>query len=503
MTQVKMRMGEETRQGAVACRDGAARGLWQTKILMFTLVSLAILATGFPAFARGTPESFSDLAERLSPAVVNISTEQIIERADRGSGGQRQGSPFDEFFRDFLDNNDQSAPRRTATLGSGFLISADGLVVTNNHVIDGADEITVNLSDGTQFDAELVGRDAKTDIALLRVSSKKKLPFVDFGSSDDTRVGDWVIAIGNPFGLGGTVTAGIVSARNREINGGGLYSDFIQTDASINQGNSGGPLFNLNGKVIGVNSAIYSTTGGSVGIGFAIPSALAQNIVNQLITYGETRRGWLGVRVQQVTPDLAESMELGDARGALVSEVISKSPASKSGLSVGDVILSFDGKPIERMRDLPRVVAETKVGKRVEVEAFRGGKKQSFRVKVERLEEQEPVIAAAEPVEPDRSVSKALGLSLVELDNATRERYGIADTVSGVLVVDVEATSPAYGAVQPGDVIVEVAQEEVLSPNAVINMVERSEKAGAEKPLLFLVSRGGAMTFVTIKQENG
>ncbi|HCW68886.1 MAG TPA: serine protease, partial [Thalassospira lucentensis] len=338
------------------------------------IVLLGVTSVSQIANARPAPDSFADLAERLLPSVVNIATSQMV--ADR-QGPDFQfppGSPFEDLFRDFMDRNgqggEQGGPspqkRRATALGSGFIISADGYIVTNNHVIDGADEISVRLHDGDTLDAKLIGRDPKTDVALLKVEPKEDLPFVKWGSSDDARIGDWAMAIGNPFGLGGTVTAGIVSARNRNINQ-GPYDDFIQTDASINRGNSGGPLFNLEGDVIGINSAIYSPSGGSVGIGFAIPSAIAQSVVDQLKEYGRTRRGWLGVHIQTVTDDIADSVGLDESTGAMVAGVSDEGPAKEAGIKQGDVILTFDGKEVESMRRLPRIVADTKIGKDVDV----------------------------------------------------------------------------------------------------------------------------------------
>ena len=325
--------------GWTAGRAGAA-----SSFLMGILLVVALVLSALPAAAKSAPDSFADLAERLLPTVVNISSTQLVSQApgqERGPDIPQAppGSPFGDMFKDFFNRNQQGAPRRATSLGSGFIIDPSGLVVTNNHVIDGADEITVTLSDDTQLKAELIGRDPKTDLALLRVETERDLPFVPWGNSSVARVGDWVVAIGNPFGLGGTVTAGIISARQRDIRQ-GPYDSFLQTDASINRGNSGGPMFNINGEVIGVNTAIFSPTGGSVGVGFAIPSSIASRVIDQLRDFGQTRRGWLGVRIQSVTDEIAESIALeGEARGALVSSVTSAGPAEKSGIEAGDVIL--------------------------------------------------------------------------------------------------------------------------------------------------------------------
>jgi len=319
------------------------------------------------AEARGAPDSFADLAARLLPAVVNVSTSQTVQQRQQ-SGPEMPmfppGSPFEQFFKDFFNrqrppgNRNESQPRaperRAQSLGSGFVIDPEGLIVTNNHVIDGADEISITLQDNTTLKASVVGRDESTDLALLRVKPDKPLPYVEFGDSDAARVGDWVLAIGNPFGLGGSVTAGIVSARGRDINS-GPYDDFIQTDAAINRGNSGGPLFNMDGKVVGINTAIYSPSGGSIGIGFSIPSKLAQNVVNQLRNYGQARRGWLGVRIQQVTPEIAESLGLKEPTGAMIAGVNEGGPADKAKIRNGDIVLKFNGQEVKNMSALPRI----------------------------------------------------------------------------------------------------------------------------------------------------
>ncbi|MEL0062206.1 MAG: Do family serine endopeptidase, partial [Candidatus Puniceispirillum sp.] len=355
-----------------------------SRFLVPLMVVIAYLFVAVPAGAAGRPASFADQVEALSPAVVNISTTTIV---GDGSGVDMPqfppGSPFEDFFKNFGDNNRQ---RKAQSLGSGFIIDQEGIVVTNYHVIENAEEIRVILKDETSFTAKVLGQDKKTDIAVLKIDpGKTKLTAVTFGDSDKLRVGDWVLAIGNPFGLGGTVTAGIVSARGRDI-GNGPYDDFIQTDASINRGNSGGPLFNVAGEVIGINTAIYSQSGGSVGIGFAISSNLAERVTGQLIEFGQTRRGWLGVFIQEVTPDIADSLGLKEAAGALVSSVNEASPAAKGGVQPGDVILKFDGKTIDKMRDLPRIVAETEIGTAVDVELFRQGKKATVKIILGELE---------------------------------------------------------------------------------------------------------------------
>src|SRR6187401_23085 len=391
------------------------------------VLALPTLAT--PGFARG-PENIADVAEKVIDAVVNISTSQKVEA--RGSGNNQQavpqlppGSPFEEFFEEFFKNRrgqggenqaPNRSPRRVNSLGSGFIVDAAGVVITNNHVIAEADEITVILTDGTRLKAEVVGRDTKTDLAVLRVKPPSKgLRAVKFGDSDKLRLGEWVIAIGNPFSLGGSVTARIVSARNRDINS-GPYDNYIQTDASINRGNSGGPLFNLNGEVIGVNTAIISPSGGSIGLGFAVPSKTVSRVVDQLQQFGELRRGWLGVRIQQVTDDIAESLGLKETRGALIAGVDDKGPAKPAGIEPGDVVIKFDGKDIKEMRDLPRTVADTPVGKDVEVIVIRKGKEERKTVRLGRLEDGEKQQASLTPKkdapEEKTAVQKALGLQL-------------------------------------------------------------------------------------------
>jgi serine protease Do len=451
---------------------------------------------------QGTPRSFADIAEGLLPAVVNISTTQTIKRPEGGDVPMPQfppGSPFEDLFRDFLEQ--QGAPRKVTSLGSGFVIDPKGIIVTNNHVIDEADEITVTLADGDTLPADLVGRDPKTDIAVLRVKPKKPLSSVQFGDSDKARVGDWVLAVGNPFGLGGSLSAGIVSARNRNINE-GPYDDFIQTDAAINRGNSGGPLFDLSGHVVGVNSAIISPSGGSVGIGFAVPANVVQPVVKQLVQFGETRRGWLGVRIQTVTDDMAEAMSLDKARGALVAGVTENGPAAKAGIQPGDLIVSFDGKPITEMRTLPRIVADTAIGKRVPMEIIRNGERRTVEVRIGRLEDAERTAMAEvkgdhEPA--TKTETSALGLSLSPLTADLRNRYQIPGAVRGVLVTKVDPAGPAAEkGLAPGDVIVEVAQEPVAQPKDVTMKVAKAT-AGNKKSVLLLVNRQGELSFVAVR----
>jgi len=469
------------------------------------LAALAVLAlplvlgTPAPAQGRDAPGSFADLAERLSPAVVNISTSQTVERPEMPNLPE---GPFQDLFRDFFERGQPRGPREVESLGSGFVITADGYVVTNNHVIEDADSITVNFVDGSSLEAEIIGRDPKTDIALMKVDPPKPLSFVSFGDSTTSRVGDWVVAIGNPFGLGGSVSAGIISARNRNINA-GPYDDFIQTDAAINRGNSGGPLFDLSGKVIGVNTAIISPSGGSIGIGFAVPSALAQPGVEQLRKFGETRRGWLGVRIQQVTDDLAEALGLDRARGALVASVAPDGPAAEAGIKTGDVVLRFDGREVAEMRDLPRMVAGTPVGKAVRVVVFRDGKTQTLRVSLGRLEGQDTPKAEAErgPESEGRTLS-TLGLSVARLSPRRREAFDIDPNVDGVLVIEVDPAGPAAAkGIKAGDVIVEAGQTPVDTPDQIAEAIEQTREKGRTS-LLFLVQRGADLSFVPLPIGN-
>ncbi|QIE57708.1 DegQ family serine endoprotease [Pikeienuella piscinae] len=463
----------------------------------------AIMMLTAPGAALGAPDSFADLAERLSPAVVNIATTQTVTAPDRGPRPKLPpGSPFEDLFRDFFDGLPERGPRTTSSLGSGFVIDPDGIVVTNNHVIEDADEIVVNFSDGTTLPATLIGTDPKTDIALLKLTPPAPLVFVSFGDSSASRVGDWVLAIGNPFGLGGSVSAGIISARNRDINS-GPYDDFIQTDAAINRGNSGGPLFNMAGEVIGVNTAIISPSGGSIGIGFSVPSALVKNVVSQLREFGHTKRGWLGVRIQQVTPELAEGLGLDKPVGALVSEVTADGPAAEGGIEAGDVIMKFDGRDIAEMRDLPRMVAETAVGKDVRVVIWRKGKTQTVKVVLGLLDEGD----SGAPPEVDKPeapavAETALGMKLEPLTEKSRSDYGVAEDAKGVLVTEVDAGSTAAEkGVRPGDVIVEVAQEAVATPADVRGGVAKAKEEG-RKSVLILVQSGADLRFVALKITN-
>jgi serine protease Do len=461
------------------------------------------------AEARPMPGSFADLAAELTPAVVNISTTQNVEGSNSFDFQFPPGSPFEEFFKEFLEKNRPSpnnggprGPRRQVTsLGSGFVIDAGGLIVTNNHVIADADEISVRFRDGTKLSAEVVGKDSKTDIAVLRVKSDKPLPSLRWGDSDASRVGDWVLAIGNPFGLGGSVTAGIISARGRDINS-GPYDDFIQTDASINRGNSGGPLFNIDGEVIGVNTAIFSPSGGSVGIGFAIPASLAKDVVNQLAKYGRTRRGWLGVRIQSVTDEIAEGMGLGAARGALVAGVTDDGPAAAAGIQAGDVILKFDGADVPEMRLLPRMVAGAAIGEDVPVEIWRNGTVRTVQVKLGELEEAEARMAATDPSRPGQAQTRTvdtLGMTVSDITAELREQYELEEAEDGVVVTEVGADSAAAEkGVQPGDVIVEVANEKVASARDLETAIERIRKEKQRNVVILRIKQKGVPRFVPL-----
>ncbi|HWA30804.1 MAG TPA: DegQ family serine endoprotease [Rhizomicrobium sp.] len=453
------------------------------------------------AFARPAPDSFADLANQLLPVVVNISTTQTVQPSDAVDSQMQDlppDSPLRKLFKDYLDKN-KNAPHHITSLGSGFVIDPAGIIVTNNHVVEDADQITVTLNDGTALPAKLIGRDDKTDLALLKVTSKKPLPTAHFGDSSKARVGDWVMAIGNPFGLGSTVTTGIISARNRDI-AAGPYDDFIQTDAPINRGNSGGPLFDMNGNVIGVNSAIFSPSGGSVGIGFAIPSNMAREVIGQLERFGTTHRGWLGVRVQNLTDDLAESMGLTGASGALVADVTDGGPADKAGIKEGDVITAFDGKPVADSRALPRVVADTPAGKAVNIDILRGGKKMTLHATVAKLQDDDDSAAKtpAPPAKPQPK-SQRLGLMLAAIDDAARAKYKLTKDVSGVLVTDIDPLGPAAEKnFRPGDVIVQVQNQPVHTPDDVNKIVDANTKAG-KKVTLLLVNRGGDNTYVAVR----
>jgi len=447
---------------------------------------------------RGAPASFAELSARLLPMVVNIATTQTLKPAPNAPGLPNipPGSPLADLFKDFLGPG-RNLPRHVTSLGSGFIIDPTGYIVTNNHVIADAEQISVTLNDGVNLPAKLIGRDEKTDLALLKVSTKRALPAAKFADSDTAHIGDWVIAIGNPFGLGSTVTAGIVSARNRDIEA-GPYDDFIQTDAPINRGNSGGPLFDMDGNVVGVNSAIYSPSGGSVGIAFSIPSNLARQVIAQLRQFGQARRGWIGVRVQQVTDELAQGFDLPTQAGAIIAYVAPEGPAAHAGMHEGDFVTKFDGKSVSDSRALSRIVADTAINKTVPVELIRKGKKMNLRVTVLRLNEKQAPPPKQAPAAPEPKVTM-LGLSLGMLDANGRNEFRIANNVQGVLVVDVAAESPAAEKnIRAGDVIVQVQGVPVKTPQEVTNRIAADRKAGKKVELL-LVNRGGELTYFAVK----
>jgi serine protease Do len=496
----------------------AARRRLRNWIAAFAVVAAVAHA---PVEARSAPESFADLAEQVTGAVVNISASTTVEARNRTLPQLPQGTPFDDLFEEFFNRRGQGQgqgqgpgddgprppqqqQRRSNSLGSGFVIDPSGIVVTNNHVIGDANDISVIFSDGSRLKAEIVGKDPKVDLAVLRVKSDKPLKAVPFGDSEAIRPGDWVMAIGNPFGLGGSVTAGIVSARGRNIDS-GPYDNYIQTDASINKGNSGGPLFNMKGEVIGINTAILSPTGGSVGIGFAVPASTALPIIDQLRQFGETRRGWLGVRIQNVDDATAEALALGAPRGALIAGIDEKGPAKPAGLEVGDVIVKFDNREVKDSRDLPRIVASTPVGKAVDVTIVRKGKEETKQVTLGRLEdgERQQQASVQQPqAEPPTATRQALGLTVSGVNEELRRRYNLKEGLKGVVVTRVDPNSPAADKrIQPGDVIVEVGQEPVSAPADVTRRVDALKSEGRKSALLLVSNAQGEVRFVAVSIE--
>ena len=452
---------------------------------------LVLFSITYSSTLKAYTDSFADLVENLSPAVVSIASTTIV--TNNNSQNQMpqfpEGSPFDEFFKDYFDNERRNSPsqRPMTGLGSGFIIDKAGIIVTNNHVIEGADEITVIMSDQTEFTAELLGRDPKADLAVLKIEpGQTELTAVQWGDSDLMRVGDWSIAIGNPLGLGGTVTAGIISAISRDLRGSSPYVKFLQTDASINRGNSGGPLFNVEGKVIGINTAIISQTGGSIGLGFAIPSNSAKKIVQQLKDFGRTKRGWLGVQIQPVSKDFAESLGLENEKGAFVSNVNPKGPSKKAGIEDGDVILKFNDIEIVKMTDLPRVVAEADVGSIAKVEIWRKNKKIMIEVELGELPEQTYVNKKPQKKENQtkEKLVKSLGITIKDSTDSV-----------GVIVTKIAADEIN---IQEGDTILEVNREPVESLNSFIALVEKYEKTGRSS-LLLKIKRDEETSWVTIK----
>lgn len=479
---------------------------WILRVLcVLTAIALVMQATG--AFAKAAPDSFSGLAKKLLPTVVNISTTQTVEgRAGPEMPQLPPGSPFEDFFKEFFEkNNPQPRNRRATSLGSGFIVDNDGHIVTNNHVIQDADEIHVILHDDTRLKATLVGRDPKTDLAVLKVDAKIELPMTELGDSDEMEVGDWVIAIGNPFGLGGTVTAGIISARGRDINS-GPYDDYLQTDASINRGNSGGPMFNMDGEVIGINTAIFSPTGGSVGIGFAIPSNVAAPVIRQLIKNGEVRRGWLGVHIQSVTDEIAESLGLEDAKGAMIASVVPDGPAAAADFKPGDVILEFGGVEVPEMRRLPKIVADIEPGETVDAIVWRDGGRTTVPVEVGHLKEEPTQVASApakKEISPREQEIDQLGLNVSGMTDAMREKFKLEGDAKGVIVTSVDADGPAAAkGLQPGDRIIQVSQEDVVEPDDVKRKVDQA-KAQGRKSVLLRVQSDRGLRFVAIRIDKG
>ena len=445
----------------------------------------------FSTLSQSHPSSFADLVENLSPAVVSIASTTIVENNNSQNQMPQfpEGSPFDEFFKDYFENERRNSPsqRPITGLGSGFIISKDGIIVTNNHVIEGADEITVILSNQKEFNAELLGRDPKADLAVLKIDPGTTiLTAVEWGDSESMRVGDWSIAIGNPLNLGGTVTAGIISAISRDLRGSGPYVKFLQTDASINRGNSGGPLFNIEGKVIGINTAIISQTGGSIGLGFAIPSNSAKKIVQQLKDFGRTKRGWLGVQIQPVSKDFAESLGLENEKGAFVSNVNPKGPSKKAGIEAGDVILKFNDIEIIKMTDLPRVVAEADVGSLAKVEVWRKNRKIIIQVELGELPEQTYVKNNSQKKEnkSKEKIITSLGIAVIDINDS-----------KGVLVSKVDNDDIRL---QEGDIILEVNRELIDSSISFISIIEKYKKTGRSS-LLLKIQREDETSWITIK----
>ena len=503
-----LRAPMETKRATAENKDRKIMNSFKLFIAVLGLTFWSLSAV--PVEAAPAPDSFADLAEENQPAVVNVSTTQFIEAGERGSSRPDIPPGFRDFFEDFLDDEDdeddedQTPQQRALSLGSGFIISPDGYIVTNNHVINNADEILVIMTDGEEYDAVVVGRDPLSDIALLKIEAGDALPYVEFGDSDAIRVGEWVMTIGNPFGLGGTVTAGIVSALNRNINNGN-YDEFIQTDASINRGNSGGPMFNMAGEVIGVNTMIFSPTGTNIGIGFAIPSNQVSQVVDQLREFGETKRGWIGVTIQAVTEDVAESLGLENDNGAIISSIVEGGPADTAGLIPGDIIIEFKGEVIEEMIELPKVVADTEIGQTVEIVIIRDGDEIELTLVTGELKNTAPAEPA--PVEEEESEpaleDKILGMVLKPLDRAAREERDIPEEIEGVLIENLNRNSEAaVRGIRPGDVIVQVNLKNVDTIRGVEEAITGARRMD-RSTVLFRIYRDGSYFIIPLPVGDG
>ena len=481
-------------------RGSRAFGL--ASIFTATIVLSPLVAE--PALALPV-QGFADIAEQALPAYVDVQVRQkVAARAGQAQQGQQPGGPFDQFFRDFFDQlpDQQTQGRAAQSQGSGFIIDKAGYIVTNNHVVEGADQVTIVMHDGSRLVAKVIGTDERADLAVLKVEAGRELPALRWGDSNTARVGDWILAIGNPYGLGGTLTAGIVSARSRNI-GATQYDDFIQTDAAINRGNSGGPLLDVNGEVVGVTVAIYSPTGASVGIGFSIPSNQARQIVEQIVEFGRPRRGWLGVRVQPVPDDVAQRLGVGGARGVVVGSVTTDGPAYKAGIQQGDVVLTLDGREVADVEALQRIAAQTRVDATIDVQLVRNGEQKTVKLKVGELTET-AVAALTPPAAGPGNTTEALGMSLTGLTPELRQQYGVATGTNGVLVTGVQPqTDAALRRIQPGDVILEVGQTEVQSPEQLVQLLDQTRTQNRNSVLILLRQRNGDMRFVALSLERG
>ena len=464
----------------------------------FKKIFFILFILNFSSFTnvKAVPESFADLAEKLMPSVVNISTTQTVRTSSNQFPFQfPPGSPFEEMFKEFQ----RPTERKASSLGSGFIIKENGTVITNNHVIANADDILVRV-DNKEYKAKVIGADPYMDIAVLKMETTDKFKPVNFGDSDKARVGDWVVAIGNPFGLGGTVTSGIISARNRDINL-TRYDDFIQTDASINQGNSGGPLFNLKGEVVGINTAIIAPgQAGSIGIGFAIPANAASNVIDQLINFGETRRGWLGVRIQEVTKEIAEAVKLKKPEGALVASVGEKSPADKAGVKAGDIILEFDGKKIDVMRTLPKVVAGTEVGKNVQLKIWRNKKLITKRLTLGRLESSQEFKSKSPKIKKTKEVEiENLKITVRDLNEEDISSRKLNKTTKGVVIMEISNISPLKGLLSVNDIIIEVQKSPIKKSSDLKNIVNEIIKRGDKNLLLSVIDKNNQRRYLGVK----